>query len=154
VSAQHHPAEARPILVVAVDDYRDRRVLGNVPHALERRAGASFRLFVDGDVERALRDREADRHHVGDRAPVGGGEMRDALMRQEPALAIRQHGSPSAAIAPRWAERRPRDTIGRRPGMRKYVMAITAQRPQIWNDQVKAIRTPHHQPEGRPEYAE
>src|SRR5262249_9354299 len=35
----------------------------------------------------------------------------------------------------RWAERRPRDTIGRRPGMRKYVMAITAQRPQIWNDQ-------------------
>jgi uncharacterized membrane protein YeiH len=31
---------------------------------------------------------------MGNRAPIGGGEMRDALMRQEPPLDVRQHDAP------------------------------------------------------------
>src|SRR5262245_6899878 len=137
VPAQHHPAEPRPILVVAVDDHRDRGVLGNVPQALERNFGTSFRLFVDGDVERALQDREADRHDVGNRAAIGGGEMRDALMPQEPPLRVRRHGLPSAAIAPQRLNARLRGAMSRRPEMRKNVTAITAQRAAMWKD--------HHQ---------
>jgi hypothetical protein len=39
--------------------------------------------------------------------------------------------------------------------MRKYVMAITAQRPEIWNHQGQGDRDGlNHQPEGSPEYAE
>src|SRR5262245_10155964 len=134
VPAQHHPAEPRPILVVAVDDHRDRGVLGNVPQALERNLWPSFRLFVEGDEERALQDREADRHDVGNRAAIGGGEMRDALMRQEPPLAVRHHGLPSAAIAPQGLNARLRGAISRCPEMRKNVTAITAHRAAMWKD--------------------
>jgi len=39
--------------------------------------------------------------------------------------------------------------------MRKYVMAITAQRPEIWNHHGQGDPDGlNHQPEGSPEYAE
>jgi hypothetical protein len=51
----------------------------------------SFRLFVDCDVERAVRQCEAHWYDMGDCATIGSGEMSDSLMRHESALAIRQH---------------------------------------------------------------
>src|SRR5262249_38186149 len=150
-AAQHHPAEPRPILVVAVDDHGDRGILGDVPQALERRGRPSLRLFVDGDVERALEDREADRHHMGNRAPIGGGEVRDALLRQEPALVVRQHGSSFAATLSRgWAQGR-QVPSARRVEMRETVTAITAPRRAMWKDDDHGEPwCLTHQPEGSP----
>jgi hypothetical protein len=71
---------------------------------------------------------------VGNRAPIGGGEVRDALLRQELALVVRQHGSPFAATLSRgWARGRRIPSAGRAE-MRKNVTAITAQRPAMWKD--------------------
>ena len=74
--AQHHPPEPRPVLLVAIHDDRDRRVLGDVPQPLKRGDRAPLRFFVNGDVERVVRNRKADRHDVRDCMPVGGRKMR------------------------------------------------------------------------------
>jgi hypothetical protein len=81
-----------PIFVVAVDNDGDGGVLGDILHALERRAGSVLRLRVDRDVEHALVQREAHWHDVGHSASVGGGEVRHAALGQEAALAVGQHG--------------------------------------------------------------
>ena len=45
VSAQHDPAEQGPIFVVAIDDDGDRRILGDIPQALQRGAGMLASVF-------------------------------------------------------------------------------------------------------------
>src|SRR5262249_16389490 len=97
--AQHHPTKPGPVLVIVVHDYRDRRIFCNVSQSLERSPGNSFRLVVDGDVERAFEDREAYGHHMRDRAPIGSGKMSDALVRQEPALDLCQHQTPPRILS-------------------------------------------------------
>jgi hypothetical protein len=100
VAVQHDPAQPGPILVVPVDDYCDRGILRNIPQALQRCAGKPLRLFVDGDVQRTVQDRKAHRHDMRNCAPIGSGEMSDALTRQELVLAVRQHDRPQTAIPP------------------------------------------------------
>ena len=39
---QHDPAEPCPILIVTVDDHRDRRVLCNIPQPLQGRLESRF----------------------------------------------------------------------------------------------------------------
>jgi hypothetical protein len=87
-SAQHHPPQPCPVLIIAVCDDRDYGIFCNVSQALERNAGNALRLVVDGDVERGFEDRKADGYHMRNRAPIGSGKMSDALVRQEPTLVI------------------------------------------------------------------
>src|SRR5262245_46993076 len=89
MSVQHYPTEFCPIFVVVIHDDRHRRILGDIPQALEREAARLFRLVVNRDVESVLRYGEAHRYNMRDRSRVGSGEMRDPSMIQKSALRLR-----------------------------------------------------------------
>ena len=62
VSAQPHPPQLRPRLVVSVGEQRDARVAFDVREA--RKVAAALRLVVDGGIERVAFERERDRDEV------------------------------------------------------------------------------------------
>jgi hypothetical protein len=96
-SAQHHPAKQGPVVVVSIGHDGNHRVALDVADPLERRPRGSLWLFVDGDVERAMRNRKTHRHHMRDRVAVDRGEMPDPSGGQKPAFALREHLSPPRA---------------------------------------------------------
>src|SRR5262245_34753191 len=104
VPAQHDPTEPRPVVLVAIDDDRDCRVLGDVSQPFERRDRSSLRFFVDGHVKRTARERKADRYDVRKCAPVRGGEMGNPLLDQTSAFGLRQHERPQGLALPRSGE--------------------------------------------------
>ena len=62
-AVESQPTESPPVLVPVVDEESNQRPLGNVPNALEvMHVRHPFRLFVEGCVEDAIRDNEADRN--------------------------------------------------------------------------------------------
>jgi hypothetical protein len=71
-----------------VHNDRNRWIFCNVSQSLERSPRNSFRLLVDGNVERALEDRKAYGHHMRNCASIGSGKMSGALVRQEPTLDV------------------------------------------------------------------
>jgi len=96
-SAQAHPPEPRPVVLVVVDQHLDPRVRLDVREPLQ--SARSFRLLVHGRVQRVALDREADRDDV--RAAVGanGRQPRDGrLLRRRQVRAGR--ASPAAGAAP------------------------------------------------------
>jgi hypothetical protein len=98
-SVQHHPAEARPVLVVVVDDEAHARVLGNVLEPFQLPWAPPLGLAIDGDVERRTGDRIADGNHMGHSLPVRRREMCDALGLDEPPCVLAEHLTPSAPLA-------------------------------------------------------
>src|SRR2546423_6952984 len=89
-AAQHDPAEAAPILVIVINDKRRLRIFQNVAHPLQRHV-AALRLLVDRDVKRVLGHRITYRDHMRGAATVGGSEMADPALVEEPALYIGEH---------------------------------------------------------------
>jgi len=79
---QHDPSEPGPILVVAIDDHRNRRFLGDIPQALEHGARLAFWLLVNRYVERIATHREAHRHCMGDCASISSSKMGDPSISQ------------------------------------------------------------------------
>jgi hypothetical protein len=75
-AAQPHPGEARPVLVVAVDQYLDARVALDVGEPREP-AGA-LRLLVYCGVERGAVEDEADRDDARRAVGPDRGQARDA----------------------------------------------------------------------------
>ena len=80
---QHDPAETHPILIISIDDDRNRRILDDIAHPLERSPGLALRLLVDRDREHVIDDREADRDDVGSRAIIGRCQIADLSRGQE-----------------------------------------------------------------------
>ncbi len=79
-AALHHdPAEPAPVLVVAIRDERDERVLANVGYAFQAHRRASLRLLVDGEVQSVPVDDEADGYHVRMTGGIGRREARNPL---------------------------------------------------------------------------
>jgi len=72
-----YPPQARPVLVVAVPQQRDARVVRDVAQATE--AGRGLRLLVDGGHGHVAGQRERHRHHVRPQVGRCGGQPRHRL---------------------------------------------------------------------------
>ena len=75
-TAEPHPPEPAPVLVVAIDEDRDLGPHAGVLDPAER--PGAFRLRVDGGVEGVTREREDDRDEMRPAVRVGGREVRDS----------------------------------------------------------------------------
>lgn len=88
LSTQHNPPKPGPVLVVSINHNRDHRVAFDVADALECRASHALRLFVDGDVKGALRNRKADWQDVRNGSAIGRSKMPDPSRQKEPAFVV------------------------------------------------------------------
>jgi hypothetical protein len=70
-----------------VEDDGGLRVLEDVAEPLQGPVAGALGLAVDGDVERVLRQPEADRHDMRRRARIGGRQMADSSRLDETPLA-------------------------------------------------------------------
>jgi len=89
-ATQHDPAEPAPVFVPAVGDKRRLRVFQDVAQPLQRNV-APFRLFIDHDVEAFAVHDIAYRDQVRRAGLVGGREMPDPVLIEEPALTLRSY---------------------------------------------------------------
>ena len=74
--------EPSPVVGVVVDEERDRRIDGDVPHPLQGASRAPLRLGVDDEVDTVADARVAERHDVRRAVGVGGREAGDAMARE------------------------------------------------------------------------
>src|SRR5262249_40682771 len=84
VSLNDHVGEARPVLIVAIDDDRHFRVLADVADALEPLGLLSLRLRVDGRVERVAVDGVAEWNDERLARRIRGAESAHARFGDEP----------------------------------------------------------------------
>src|SRR6185437_8233088 len=97
-SAQHHPAKPRPVLIVAINHERGRRVVHQVAQPLQWPRAHTLRLLVDCDVERTIGHREAYRDHVRIARGIRRGQPTNPLRRNECRLRRRRRHNRLAAM--------------------------------------------------------
>src|SRR6266403_1321040 len=89
-AAQHDPAEPGPVLVPAIGDKSDNRVIDNISEALQC-LDIAFRLLIDRDVECTLADDKTYRHEMRRCPGIGRRQVTDPAAGEKPALLVRQH---------------------------------------------------------------
>ena len=77
MASQHDPTKLSPILIIAIDNNGNRRILSNVLQALERPAETSLGLFINCDVKRVIGHCKTHRYYMRGCATIGRREMSD-----------------------------------------------------------------------------
>ena len=100
-ATQHDPGEASPVLVPTVHRDGNGWVLLDVADSLERDVGA-LGLLVDGDIEGATIEVEANRHEMRRTVAASSRQVGNAYEVEEAPLRIGQHSGIPWFSGSRW----------------------------------------------------